>query len=875
MKKSISMILIVAMLMMFMSVTAFASDDAVSYVFSGTNSMASGYAQGTVTYTADSAGTYYLYWADSTKALPKYYEITSFVLSSGGKGTYTFAEQVAIPDDATCLIVSKSSTCDDAAVATAVAKYDLPSYKLPHKSADISYTYAAFSDIHIDMQGGGNKIYYANSVDHFKKALADCVDRNVDFVVTSGDDITNADGETLEWLTYQKTLADSDYVNPIYEAIGNHETRISKYQKCDPKCGLETYINATGMGTAANEVVSSKSYFEMTEPTTGDHFIFMSLENHSDANEHDEFSDAQISWVTNLLNKYDGDGHNIFLIEHALIRGYGAGDDNDAPGYKGGLNMAHPETGEVFANNIKFKQLLESHKDVIWLSGHTHLDFADDKNYSNENGTSCHMIHVPSCCNTTRLAYDDKGNRCLDYTFYEDTSQGYFVDVYDDAVIFKGTNLYYNKIYPQYSYIISDTKAQQPTDKPTQATCAPVTEQPTDKPTQAITTPVTEQPTQPATQLPTEGIYVLGDVNLNGKVDIADATYIQRHLARLITLSDEQKRNAKVSGADDIAIVDATIIQRYLAKLINKFPAQNIAATSSKPNADIAVASALSSQQAYDKASEYLKRYYQYASYDAYQSLKKTFYKYKSLSSSSLSASAIAELEAGISGFDSLHSKVNIQTVYYSDSKSFGNMKAYYWHEGGSNFENWPGQKATYIKTNSMSQNIYAVTLNFSKYDSVIFNGDGGQTKDITLDGRSGVVYYANEKDTADGKWKVESSVYDRMWYQESAADDPTPTEEITIYFTNNLDWSSLKCYWWVNTTNNTWPGQNLTYVRNTSTGKAIYKMVVPKGASVIFTTDNGAKQTVDITDVQDGYGYYPTSKNSSGKYNVTQYVYG
>ena len=67
---------------------------------------------------------------------------------------------------------------------------------------------------------------------------------------------------------------------------------------------------------------------------------------------------------------------------------------------------------------------------------------------------------------------------------------------------------------------------------------------------------------------------LFGDTDLDGKVSIVDATYIQRHLAQLTQLSEEQIEVAKVSGNDKLSIIDATFIQRKLAQLIDKFPVE-------------------------------------------------------------------------------------------------------------------------------------------------------------------------------------------------------------------------------------------------------------------------------------------------------------
>lgn len=66
---------------------------------------------------------------------------------------------------------------------------------------------------------------------------------------------------------------------------------------------------------------------------------------------------------------------------------------------------------------------------------------------------------------------------------------------------------------------------------------------------------------------PTKIDYPTGDVNLNGVLDITDATYIQRYLARLQDLSDISLSLGDVNHDGLTNIVDATIIQRCLAGL--------------------------------------------------------------------------------------------------------------------------------------------------------------------------------------------------------------------------------------------------------------------------------------------------------------------
>ncbi|MBQ4105151.1 MAG: dockerin type I repeat-containing protein [Clostridia bacterium] len=65
---------------------------------------------------------------------------------------------------------------------------------------------------------------------------------------------------------------------------------------------------------------------------------------------------------------------------------------------------------------------------------------------------------------------------------------------------------------------------------------------------------------------------LLGDANEDGKVNIKDATLIQKHIAGLITLTDEGCILADVDDSDVVNIKDATAIQKHIAGIETGFP---------------------------------------------------------------------------------------------------------------------------------------------------------------------------------------------------------------------------------------------------------------------------------------------------------------
>lgn len=104
-------------------------------------------------------------------------------------------------------------------------------------------------------------------------------------------------------------------------------------------------------------------------------------------------------------------------------------------------------------------------------------------------------------------------------------------------------------------------------------TSIPTTASPVTTPTSTdATEPVTV--TNPVTEVPTTVFdiaepfsYYLGDTDLSGTVNIKDATLIQKHAARLLTLTDKEIMAADVNKNGNVNIVDATYIQKFVASI--------------------------------------------------------------------------------------------------------------------------------------------------------------------------------------------------------------------------------------------------------------------------------------------------------------------
>ncbi len=658
-----------------------ASSAAITYQFTGNQSGEPGYAQGTIRFTAGEAGTYRLYWADDQKALEGYLRIAKFELSAGQQGSVTFGYHTVIPAGATKIIACLDS---NTTVSSAKAVYDIPVAKrFDTGSGNLLYSFSAFSDIHIDR--GSN--WYKDADTHLREGLQYSVDHGSDYIVVSGDVVTNDSGPDKEWKAYQSILSESDYVNPIWESDGNHDMRQ------DVVSGLKSFIKGSGVDGTKEAYDADRPYFYRVEEKTGDLFLFMALETSSAPANSNEFSDPQLTWARDLVETYTQKGVNVFLVQHAPIKGFGAGDRMDNP-YYGGLMK------ETYASTVAFKQLLLEYPNIIWVSGHTHEDFVMDYNYSNSDGNggiAANMIHIPALAGSTMPnERDDDLERNEGHGFH---SQGYFVQVYENKVVFNGVNIAEGTIYPLYSYVMDSLRAT----------------------SHAIES--TEQNPEPV------GV--------------------------------------------------------------------NVSLTSTL-----------------QQASTVLKTYYQYASYDQYQAVKKLYYTYKN--STTGDQSVVDQFTQAIAALKDIAEHTGMpktypvgKEYYFENNLSWSKVYAYAW-TGSSHNAEWPGVVINKVGT-SNGKDLYKVTFNSEgEYQNLIFNDGSSQTVDIPLYEYQYDAFRTNG--TSDGKYKVKN-------FSRSGTPDPDPDPEdgdyaLLYYVENQHDWSD-------------------TNTKLTSVGNGLYQTVFTAGSTL------------------------------------------
>lgn len=129
-------------------------------------------------------------------------------------------------------------------------------------------------------------------------------------------------------------------------------------------------------------------------------------------------------------------------------------------------------------------------------------------------------------------------------------------------------------------------------------------------------------------------------------------------------------------------------------------------------------------------------------------------------------------------------------------------------------------------------------------------------------------------------KIRAYSDVTAQAVFEAIPDEEPTKVKNnITIYFSNNLNWSTVNAYIYKQSSGTAlkaWPGSAMKYVKTNNEGEKVYSATVDvsKYDRVIF--NNGTDQTTDTPVTKSSSGYFINSKKSySDKYLCGVYPYG
>lgn len=280
---------------------------------------------------------------------------------------------------------------------------------------DKLYTFGVLSDVHLQRNTGTadfiRALRYLNEME------------DVSFTCVCGDLTQNGTEEQLsEYKEYVDTYSAD---TPVYSISGNHET----YGSLDIPNIIETY---TGQPL----------FYSFTQGN--DVFIMIGIKG-----EVTLFIDDEIQWLYEILEA--NRNKRCFLFMHVL---QGAGN-TEICGNAYGLYHNYCWSNET--QTAIFESLLKHYKNAIWFHGHSHFKFemqsADCKYANYDDSLGYKSVHIPSI--TVPREEDNNGDGSADSN--EAGSQGYVIDVYENAVILRGRDFVSGNFLPIATYCIDTT----------------------------------------------------------------------------------------------------------------------------------------------------------------------------------------------------------------------------------------------------------------------------------------------------------------------------------------------------------------------------------------------------------------------------------
>ena len=292
-----------------------------------------------------------------------------------------------------------------------VGQIPLSSLAFPDVGAKL-YSFGVLSDVHI----GDN-----SSTRDFTNALK-YLTLETDFICISGD-LVHDGNNTSQWTEY-KGLVDTHANVPVYACTGNHD----------------------GYNASLESIVYSYTgqplYYSVTR--ANDVFVFVGCRGNAVG---ELFTDAELTWLTETLEA--NKNKRVFIFQHVR--------PEDGCGNALGIYKYDCWGG---SDQTTFENLLRTYPNVVFFHGHSHLRFSLQQHADNANIDrlfGCWSIHVPS------ITVPRGPKSSVDITRVElyAESEGYVVDVYENAIHLRGRDFAYNnyegRFLPIASYWLDTT----------------------------------------------------------------------------------------------------------------------------------------------------------------------------------------------------------------------------------------------------------------------------------------------------------------------------------------------------------------------------------------------------------------------------------
>ncbi len=359
------------------------------------------------------------YWADENgNELENYLPIKSIPLFEG-KGEYVTNKNLVMPQEARkirCRIFK--DTMKEINLPELVI--DIPQEKQWKPKGKLLKTYIAGSDIHI----GGE--YFNNAANRIT-ALSTVRDMKPDAFFIAGDIANGSKDHEFD----QAMELINEYLEgiPVYISPGNHD--YSPYEEgavANIKKMAEFYKCLADRNVALGEKCSDpedRNYYVGT--ASGATVLVI---NPCREDEDQYLGEEQLKWIDQKLTETDGERYR-FMITHLQQQN----------------TVGRPQElmGEMFfRDNDELQAILDKHKNVIHMSGHTHYDF-DSEGVNTLVDNEHQNIYINNGCLVWCNVYFEKRREY----YVQDRCTAQVIEVYEDCILLKGLEFVSGKYVPR------------------------------------------------------------------------------------------------------------------------------------------------------------------------------------------------------------------------------------------------------------------------------------------------------------------------------------------------------------------------------------------------------------------------------------------
>lgn len=392
-----------------------------------------------------------------------------------------------------------------------------------------------------------------------------------------------------------------------------------------------------------------------------------------------------------------------------------------------------------------------------------------------------------------------------------------------------------------------------------------------------------------------EGIYLLGDVDVSGDINIKDATYLQKVLVELETADEIQDILSDVNKDNAINIKDVTEIQKYLADYDNIYgigqPVEINPTDITEPTGSTEPSGSSEPTASTEPSGSTVP-------------IDSTEPSSSTVPTDSTEPSSSTEPTVSTEPSDSSEPTVPTEptdpsdtvTVYFRDDLNWGKAYAYnYFEDGTEGLGEYPGTAMTFVEKDSTGKSIYKITIAKNTKGVVFSNGATAQTVDVITNLVDGAGYYCPgskvgvnykvgayqveapvETDPLDGLTlkfvfndgkdyktvKVDFEGYNKIFkilenHETGEAtgtwEDYTPSRGY-IYFEKPAAWKDAYMYSWGGAYFGEWPGRQMEKVPGEEN---LYRMLLSDDEldevgsmlefDLVFNQGDNVKQTVDL----------------------------